>query len=235
MAEPVRLDLAGPLAVITIDEPATRNALSPAIVDLMRAYVQQIEMDDSVRLLGITGAGGVFCSGAAIRAWEALPDAGAVLTDRGTALCEHIAALPIPVVACLEGHAVGGGAELALAADWRIAAPAAEFRFVHTGFGLIPGFGGLARLERLVGRPAAMRLLATRGAVHAHDATTVGLVDEVVLAGDQRTWLEARAADVAGSPREAIAALKQAMDTGDERAAFLRVWPQRQLPERLGS
>jgi enoyl-CoA hydratase/carnithine racemase len=80
-----------------------------------------------------------------------------------------------------------------------------------------------------------MRLLATRGAVHAHDAIAVGLVDEVVLAADQRAWLEALAADVAASPRGAIAAVKQALESGDERAAFLRVWPSRQLPERLGS
>jgi enoyl-CoA hydratase/carnithine racemase len=143
--------------------------------------------------------------------------------------------LPIPVLACLPGHAVGGGSELALAADWRIADPAAELRFVHTSLALMPGFGGLGRLERLVGPATALRLLATRARVGAEEAERLGLVEAVVPADEQLAWATALAEQLSGSDRYAIAEIKAALRSGDERAAFLRVWPHRQLPDRLGS
>lgn len=235
MLQTVRYEAQGALAIITLDDPSTRNALGPDAADLIMQFARAAGADNTVRLLALTGSGGVFCSGAAIRAWEALPNAGETLTDRGTELCDLLENLPIPVVACLSGHAVGGGAELALAADWRIVSPAAEFRFVHTGFGLMPGFGGLARLELIVGRSAALRLLATRATVESHDAVVLGLADAVVPIGDQQDWLEEMATMLEGSSRGAVAAIKHAFATGDERSAFLRVWPDRELPERFGS
>jgi enoyl-CoA hydratase/carnithine racemase len=183
----------------------------------------------------LTGADGVFCSGAAIRDWEALDESGVRLTDAGTGLGDLLAQLPIPVLASLPGHAVGGGSELALAADWRIADPAAELRFVHASLGLMPGFGGLGRLERLVGPSASLRLLATRARVGAEEAERLGLIEAIVPAPDQLGWAEALAEQMAGSDRHALAEIKAALRDGDERAAFLRVWPHRQLPDRLGS
>ena len=230
-----RCEIDGALAVITLDDAGTRNALGPDTAEAVLGFAQEAAADPVVRLLALTGADGVFCSGAAIRAWEALDPSGETLTDRGTALCDALAALPIPVLALLPGHAVGGGAELALAADWRVADPAAELRFVHAGFGLMPGFGGLARLERLVGPAQALRLLGTRARVGAEEAQAIGLVDAIVPVDAQRAWAEARAAELAESGRTAIAEIKAALRDGDERAAFLRVWPHRQLPDRLGS
>ena len=225
----------GALAIITLDDAGTRNALGPETAEAVLGFAEHAAANPAVRLVALTGADGVFCSGAAIRAWEELDPSGETLTDRGTALCDALAALPVPVLALLPGHAVGGGAELALAADWRIADPAAELRFVHTGFGLMPGFGGLGRLERLVGPAQALRMLATRARVGAEEAQALGLVDAVVPADAQRAWAEARAGELADSSRTAIAEIKAALRDGDERAAFLRVWPHRQLPDRLGS
>ena len=127
---------------------------------------------DDVRLVAITGAGRTFCSGAAIREFDAIEDGGTLLTDRGTRLLDRVEDLPMPTVALVNGHAVGGGAEVALACDWRIIAPDAELRFVHASIGLVPGFGGLGRLRatsrrgdgaaaardvRVGGRPARRR------------------------------------------------------------------------------
>ena len=232
---PVRYEQHGAVAVITLDDAATRNALSPEVLELIELHALSAGSDPAVRLLVLTGAGGVFCSGAAIRAWEALDESGETLTDRGTGLGDLLAQLPIPVLACLSGHAVGGGSELALATDWRIADPAAELRFVHTSLALMPGFGGLGRLERLVGPATALRLLATRARVGAAEAERLGLVEAVVPADGQLAWATALAEQLSGSDRYAIAEIKAALRSGDERAAFLRVWPHRQLPDRLGS
>ena len=229
MTVPVRFEIRDALAVITIDDATTRNALGPEAAALITRFALEAAATESVRLLMLTGADGVFCSGAAIREWEELDETGETLTDRGTELCDLLEELPLLVVACLPGHAVGGGAELALAADWRIVAPDAELRFVHAGFGLMPGFGGLVRLELLVGRSK------TRARVGADEALAAGLVDAIVATDDQLAWAEQRAADMAGSDRAALAAIKLASATGDERAAFLDIWPARQLPDRLGS
>ena len=99
----------------------------------------------------------------------------------------------------------------------------------------MPGFGGLGRLERLVGPATALRLLATRARVGAAEAERLGLVEAVVPADGQLAWATALAEQLSGSDRYAIAEIKAALRSGDERAAFLRVWPHRQLPDRLGS
>jgi len=220
----VRLAVDGPLATITIDDPATRNALGPDAVEAIIAATERVGADATVRLLAVTGAG-VFSSGAAIRAWEEHDPSGRALNARGTALCDGFAACPVPVVALLGGHAVGGGAEVALAADWRVIDPAAQLRFVHTGFGLMPGFGGLGRLAALVGRPRTLEIAGLRATIDAAEA--------VEPAAEQAAWAAARAAELEGASRSALGAIKEALATGDESAAFLRVWPDRRLPERL--
>ena len=134
--------------------------------------LDELERDDDVRLVAVTGAGRTFCSGAAIREFDVLHGGGTLLNERGTKLLDRIEDLPMPTVALVNGHAVGGGAEVALACDWRIIAPEAELRFVHASIGLVPGFGGLGRLRahrrrrdrapavrdlRVGGRPARRR------------------------------------------------------------------------------
>ncbi|MGI9117488.1 MAG: enoyl-CoA hydratase/isomerase family protein [Gaiellales bacterium] len=231
----VRYEVNGALAIITLDCASTRNAIGPVAEVAIAEFALDAAENPDVRLVVLTGADGVFCSGAAIREWEQMDNAGETLTDRGSALCELLATLAVPVLAALPGHAVGGGAELALAADWRIADPAAELRFVHAGFGLIPGFGGLGRLDRLVGPATALRLLATRARVGAEEAERLGLIEAIVPTVEQLAWAEALAALLADSDRRAVAEIKNVLADGDERDAFLRVWPNRQLPDRLGS
>ncbi len=233
----VRLARSGPLAVLTLDDRETRNALGSALLASLDAAIGALADDLSVRLVAVTGAGRVFCSGAAIREYDALEDGGALLHDRGTAVLDRLAGLPVPVVALVNGHAVGGGAELALAADWRLMAPEAELRFVHAAVALIPGFGGLGRLSRIVGPARALELLATRAAVEAERALELALAHDVA----PRDALMARAREladaVAGSDPEAVAAIKRLLaaaplgDRAAEREAFLVAWPGRRIPD----
>jgi enoyl-CoA hydratase/carnithine racemase len=229
----LRVERDGPLAVLLLDDRRTRNALGTAMMDALEAALAALEDDAEVRLVALGHAGPVFSSGAAISEWDALPDGGAALTTRGTALCDRLAALPVPVVALLGGHAVGGGAELALAADWRLVAPGAELRFVHAGLGLVPGFGGLGRLAALVGPSRALRVIATREAIGAEAALALGLADEMVPGGRQRRRARELAELVAGSERGAVERAKAALREGGrdaEREAFLASWPERRLP-----
>jgi len=136
-------------------------------------------------------------------------------------------------VALVNGHAVGGGAEVALACDWRILAPDAELRFVHASIGLVPGLGGLQRLRRLVGESTALRLLATCESVKGGRAVELGLAAEVVPADAQRSRAWKLAQRVADADRGAIAAAKAALAAGTraaERDAFLACWPNRRIP-----
>jgi enoyl-CoA hydratase len=231
---PVRLERDGPLAVIVLDDPRTRHAVGSEALAALEEIIGQLEQDEVVRLVALTGAGRVFCSGAAIREYDALPDGGALLSDRGSAVLDRLAALPCPVLGLVNGHAVGGGAEVALAADWRFIDPAAEVRFVHASIGLVPGFGGLGRLAALVGRGRALRLIATCAVVGGRDAVAMGLADEVVLARDQRARARELADRLTGADRAAVAAAKRALAAGTreaERAAFLSVWPNRRIPD----
>jgi enoyl-CoA hydratase/carnithine racemase len=233
----VRVERHGSLGLLTLDDPDTRNALGTEMLGSLAAAVASLAQDDAVRVVAITGAGRVFSSGAAIREHDAMPDGGTLLHDRGTAVLDGLAALPVPVVALLNGHAVGGGAELALAADWRLSAPEAEIRFVHAGVGLVPGFGGLARLSRLVGPARALHLLATRASVDGRRAVELGLALEVAPAGELVARARSLAEAVEGSDRAAIAAVKRLLaaaphgDRAAERAAFLEAWPNRRIPD----
>ncbi len=228
----VRLETTGALTTITIDDAATRNAIGPAEADAIIAMTRAVAGDPEARLLAVTG-NGVFSSGAAIRAWEDLDGSGETLNERGNALCDAFELCHVPVVALLGGHAVGGGAEVALAADWRVMDPEAELRFVHTGFGLMPGFGGLGRLAAIVGRAKALEIAGLRSSIGAEEALALGLADAVVPAAEQAGWTQERATHLGDADRGALAAIKRALRSGDERTAFLEIWPHRRLPKRL--
>lgn len=230
---PVRLERDGPLALIVLDDPATRNAIGSAAMDCLAEILDELERDDDVRLVALTGAGRTFCSGAAIREYDAIPDGGTVLNERGTKLLDRLEDLPVPTVALVNGHAVGGGVEVALACDWRIVAPDAELRFVHASIGLVPGFGGLGRLARTVGESTALRLLATCESVVGRRAIELGLAAEVVSADAQRARARRLAGRIEESDRHAVTAIKTALAAGTrsaEREAFLACWPNRRIP-----
>jgi enoyl-CoA hydratase/carnithine racemase len=191
----VTLSVEGGVALITIDRPEVRNALGFATVDELDAAVKRIADSDSAVAV-IRGAGDrAFVSGgdlkelAEVRTYEAATDMAA----RVRSVLDGLGALPIPVIAALNGHALGGGAELAVAADIRIAAADIRIGFNQVTLGIMPAWGGVERLIQLVGRSRALLAISTGTQYDAATAAQLGLVDVVV----QRESFEAEWRSVA--------------------------------------
>ncbi len=226
----------GCCAVVTIDRPQTRNALDAATMTALDAAMQQTAEDASVRAVVLTGAGGAFVSGGDLRELQhktSRVDA-AELSDRGEALCRTIESLAVPVIAVIAGPALGGGAELALACDLRIAEAQATLGFVQARMGVTTAWGSTARLISCVGASRAARLLLLGQTVSASKAHELSLVDEVVERGGGLALASAWAAQSASCSQAAVAALKGLLVRGrqriyddlrpHERAAFIETW-----------
>ena len=182
------------LATITINRPERRNALNAAVRAEVVQALDQLRDDDAVRVVMFTGAGEkAFVAGADITEFvERTPlEQRAAMTGRR--IFDEIAAFPKPTIAVINGFALGGGCELALACDIRIAADTARLGQPEIHLGLIPGGGGTQRLPRLVGTGQAMRLILSGELIDAAEAQRIGLVDVVYPAGE----LQSRAAEFA--------------------------------------
>jgi enoyl-CoA hydratase len=176
----VRVDAAGPVATITLDRPETRNAIGLEMVEEMHAALASLEPRDDLRALVITGAGGkAFASGADV---AELRDRTADDARKGinAALFARVERFPRPTVAAVVGFALGGGCELALACDFRVAGASSRFGQPEVTLGIVAGAGGLRRLPRLVGIAHARRLLFSGAVIDAAEALRIGLVDRVV-------------------------------------------------------
>jgi enoyl-CoA hydratase len=169
------------IAVVTIDRPEALNALNGELLLEIGTACDLIEADVGVRALVFTGAGRAFVAGADVAELAALSDpfAGRETALAGQDVMNAIAALPFPTIAALNGFALGGGLELALACDLRVAAPGAKLGLPEVGLGLIPGYGGTQRLPRLIGQGRAFDLILTGRHVPADEALQMGLVNRV--------------------------------------------------------
>lgn len=148
------------VAQLTLDRPHKRNALDNAMIDSLREMVDAIAGRDDVRLVVLRGAGGTFCAGADIAEWVAPSNATAAEQSlRGTRAFDALAALPVPSVAVIEGTAIGGGLELAMACDVRVAADEALLGLPELGLGNLPSWGGTARIVAVAGLGVARHLL----------------------------------------------------------------------------
>lgn len=161
---------------VTLNRPEARNAINQQMVDELHAVCAELERVP--RVLILTGAAGTFASGADIRQLRERRSADA-LAGINTNLFSRIAALPMPVIAAVDGYALGGGAELAYAADFRIATPSARFGNPETKLGIIAAAGGLWRLQALVGEAVAKEVLLAGRVLTAEEALSVHLVSEV--------------------------------------------------------
>ena len=179
--EYLRYELDGDIAIVTVDRQEALNALNQAVLFELSVAFEQAEADSDVRALVITGAGRAFVAGADIAGLRQLEDAfsGRELSLQGQDVFSTLAALPFPTVAAINGFALGGGLELALAADLRVAAPTARLGLPEVGLGLIPGYGGTQRLPRLIGQGRALALILTGRHVQAGEALQLGLVNRV--------------------------------------------------------
>lgn len=211
----VTVERRGPAAWITLNRPDAANALSRALVNELDAAVTALAGDPSLRAVVVTGAGKTFCAGADLKERrEMTPDEVRVfLDDLGNTL-NALSALPCPAIAALNGAAFGGGLELALACDIRIAVEGAAMGLVEARLGIIPGAGGTQRLSRLVGVARAKELILTGRRIDAGIARELGLLARVVPAPD----LEAATADlvdeIAACAPLAVAQAKAAIDGG---------------------
>jgi enoyl-CoA hydratase/carnithine racemase len=177
----VRTERRGGIAVWTLDRPQARNALDAAtFVDLQKA-VHEASADPSVRAVVLTGDGAVFAAGGDLRELRRAMEPGDAerLAELGKLTCEGIATLEVPVIAALPGPAIGGGAELAMACDLRVAAPGASLCFKHAHMGVTTAWGILPRLVAIAGHGGASRALLTGQTIGAAECLRMGLVDAV--------------------------------------------------------
>ena len=223
--------------ILTLNRADAGNAIG---TDTARALARRIEStrgDESIRTIVLTGAGDrYFCTGGDVKAYARLESPAEL--DRAFGLmrdvCDAIENLPCPVIAAVNGYAVGGGAELMLACDLRIAAANAQIGFPQSRLGIMPGWDGTERLLRTVGRANAARLLFSGIRVGAADGLALGLIDEVVPAGEALAQALALAATFAEVAPLSLGAIKHALrDAGSAdragararaREALARLW-----------
>jgi len=214
--EHILLEKREPIAVITINRPAVLNALNAATLKELSQAFEDIAADDAIRVVLLTGAGPkAFVAGADISELSGLDEvAGREYAERGHVLSRRIEKLGKPVIACISGFALGGGCELAMACTLRLASEAARLGQPEVKLGLIAGFGGTQRLPRLVGRGAALKMLLTGAMIPASEALRIGLVDEVVPAGELMARAEALALEIAANAPIALERTLLAIDAG---------------------
>jgi enoyl-CoA hydratase len=213
----LQLERDGAIATVTLHRPEVLHALDAAMFDELERAFTDLSADTDIRVILLTGSGDrAFAAGADIRA---LTDTGAVsgraTSERGQQVFLGIERCRKPVIACINGVALGGGCELALACTFRIASDRAKLGLPELKLGLIPGYGGTQRLPRLIGRSAALRLLLMGAAVDAAEALRLGLVDEVVPASDLMPRARAIAESIAAMAPLAISAVIEAVARGE--------------------
>jgi enoyl-CoA hydratase/carnithine racemase len=216
MGDLVRLEIEDGIGTIRLDRPPV-NALNDQVRDELAEVARQAGTSDEVRAVIIYGGEKVFAAGADIKEMaEANYAAMALRSGELQAALALVAALPKPVVAAITGYALGGGLELALCADFRIAGSGARLGQPEILLGVIPGAGGTQRLPRLVGPAKAKDIVFTGRMVPADEALSIGLVDQVVP--DESVYQAAREAvqRYAAGPALALRAAKQAIDHGLE-------------------
>ncbi|GAW92057.1 enoyl-CoA hydratase-related protein [Calderihabitans maritimus] len=211
----VKLEVEGKIAVITIDHPPV-NALNAQVMAELDEALDQVASDKEIGVLIITGAGEkAFVAGADIRQFPELDEkAGRELSARGQAIFDKIEELAIPVICAINGYALGGGCELALACDIRVVAENAKLGQPEVNLAVIPGYGGTQRLPRLVGAGKAKQLIFTGDAIDAQEAYRIGLADELVPAGQALEKAKEMAKKILTKGPVAIRLCKEAINRG---------------------
>lgn len=206
----------GTVAVLRLDRPPI-NALNSDMVAALRAHAQAIALDRRIRAVVVYGGEKVFAAGADVKQFATMGVADiAAYADTLQNSLDTLARLPKPVIAAVTGFALGGGCELALTADFRVAADDARFGQPEILLGIIPGAGGTQRLPRLVGSARAKDIIFSGRMVTAAEAQAIGLVDVVVPKADVLETALAMARTYIGGPAISIAAAKTAIDVGLE-------------------
>ena len=180
MADTVRVERRGEVAVITVDRPEALNALNRQVIEALGRAIDEVEGDASVRAIVLTGAGRAFVAGADIAEMKEMsPLEAEAFSARAHEVFARLESLAIPTIAAVNGFALGGGCELALACDWIYASAKAKIGQPETKLGLIPGFGGTSRLPRRIGVAWAKELVLVAEPISADEAARIGLANRV--------------------------------------------------------
>jgi enoyl-CoA hydratase len=214
--ENILVEVREPIAVLTLNRPKVLNALHAATFRELSAALEELIANPAVRAILLTGAGEkAFAAGADIQELAQVSAIeGNALALRGQHLFDRIENCGKPVIACVNGFALGGGCELALACTFRIASETAKFGQPEVKLGLIPGYGGSQRLPRLIGKGAALRLLLTGEIIPALEALRLGLVEEVVAPDQLLSRAEHIAKSIAAQAPLAIEKCLEAVHAG---------------------
>lgn len=211
----ILLEKQGDIATLTFSRPQALNALNQDMLMELSDAITEVERDDSISVLVLTGAGRAFIAGADIAQMRDLQAVeGRRFSNLGSSVLLRLQDLPRPTIAAINGFALGGGCEVAMCCDIRIASEQAKFGQPETSLGIIPGFGGTQRLPRIVGMSRAKELLYTARTIDAQEALSIGLVDRVVKPEELMPAIYALAEQIADNAQHAVRAVKRVVNMG---------------------
>ena len=217
--ETITLNVADRIATLTINRPDKLNALNNRVIAELGEMIDSLRADRDVGGIILTGAGRAFVAGADISELEEVAgDSAEALAKRGQSVFRRFETSPKPTIAAVNGFALGGGCELAMACHVRVASENAKFGQPEVKLGLIPGYGGTQRLPRLVGKGRALQLLLTGEMIDAQEAFRIGLVNRVVAANELLSAANAMMRAMLANAPLALAACVTAVNDGADAA-----------------
>lgn len=213
----LKYEVNGHIAKITINRPEALNALNSEVLDELNLLLDKVRANKDLRVAILTGEGRSFVAGADIKEMSTLTAIeGKEFGNKGLSVFRKLETLPIPVIAQINGFALGGGCEIAMSCDFRIASDKALFGQPEVGLGITPGFAGTQRLQRLVGQGYAKYLIYTANNIKADKAYEIGLVQEVVEADKLEETVQKLAEKIAANAPIAVRASKEAINVGGQ-------------------
>jgi enoyl-CoA hydratase len=218
MAQNLKLERNEGVATLELYRPQKKNSLNTEMRHELEACLKELANDHSVRVVVITGGAEIFCAGADISEIEGTSSAEAAYTHAREfqILFDQVESLPQPTVAAVSGYALGGGCELALACDFRIASDTARFGLPEIKIGAFPGGGGTQRLPRAIGVAKAKEMILLGDPINAEQALAIGLVQKVVAKDKLMAEAQTLAAKIAALPRLALQASKMLINKSQE-------------------
>jgi enoyl-CoA hydratase len=213
--ENIIFEVRGKIALLTLNRPDAMNAIDTATIDNLDAAFDEIEMRDGIRGVILTGNGRAFCAGDDIKLMSAMDAIEArAYIGKGQNVINRIDRCPKPVLAAVNGYALGGGTELSLACDFIYASAKARFGLPEVDLGVIPGFGGTQRLPRLVGKPLAKEFIFTGRSIMPDEALRIGMINRICahekLLEEAFDTMEI----ITSKPKIAVTAAKKSIDQG---------------------
>ena len=215
MYQTIKYEVKDKVATVTINRPEALNALNSTVLDELFDVFNVIDKDENVRCVIVTGEGRSFVAGADIAEMSTLnPVEGKRFAQKGHRVMNFIEKTEKPVIAAVNGFALGGGCELSMSCDFRICSDTAVFGQPETGLGITPGFGGTQRLARLVGPGMAKQMVYTARNIKAEEALRIGLVNAVYPLEELYSAAEKLASQIAANAPIAVRASKKAINEG---------------------